>query len=186
MHRIRRHVVTVNKFLNNPLSKRKIRANRRSRKSVSRRDLNSLKRNLQKLPVATSARIFKEAGVPDIAKSTRNRILAKMADTKCLKKNPLLTTRHKNLRINWPKDYTKTDTKHALFTDEPRATLDSPDGWSRGWVIRGDQCSTRIRRQQGGGGIMLRARIVGELVVPVRVPEVLHHILTASFLKERS
>ena len=67
-----RQVVTVNKFVNDPLKKRKIRADCGSRKSVSKRDLNSLKRKLRKLPGATSARIFKEAGVPDISKSTRN------------------------------------------------------------------------------------------------------------------
>ena len=81
--RMNRHAVTVNKFLNDPLRKRKIRADRGSRKSVSKQDLNSLKRNLRnlrKLPGAT--RIFKDAGVPDIAKSTRNRIRAKMAETK--------------------------------------------------------------------------------------------------------
>ena len=151
-NRINRHVVTVNKFLNDPLKKRKICADCGSRKSVSKRDLNSLKRKLRKLPGATSARIFKEAAVLDIAKSTRNRILAKMAETKCPKKIFLLTTRHKTLHIDWAKTYMKTDMKHVLFTDESRATLDDPDGWSRGWVIRGDQCPTRIRRQQGGGG----------------------------------
>ena len=78
--RMNRHAVTVNKFLNDPLRKRKIRADRGSRKSVSKQDLNSLKRNLRKLPGAT--RIFKDAGVPDISKSTRNRIRAKMAETK--------------------------------------------------------------------------------------------------------
>lgn len=58
--RIDRHVVTVNKFLNEPSRKGKIRANRGSRKSVSKRDLNSLKRNLRKLSGAKSARIFQE------------------------------------------------------------------------------------------------------------------------------
>ena len=131
-----------------------------------------MKRKLRKLPRATSARIFKEAGVPDISKSTRNRILAKMAEIKCPKKIPLLTRRHRTLRIDWAKTYMKTDMKHVLFTDESRATLDGPDGWSRGWVIRGDQCPTRIRRQQGGGEVMLWAGIVGdELVGPFRVKE---------------
>ena len=170
--KINRHVVTVNKFVNDPLKKRKIRADCGSRKSVSKRDLNSLKRKLRKIPGATSARIFKEAGVPDISKSTRNRILAKMAETKCPKKIPLRTRRHRTLRIDWAKTYMKTDMKHVLFTDESRATLDGPDGWSRGWVIRGDQCPTRIRRQQGGGEVMLWAGIVGdELVGPFRVKE---------------
>ena len=61
----------------------KTRADFRSMKSVSMRDLSCLKRNLRKLPGATSATKFKEAGLPDIAKSTRNRILAKMAENKC-------------------------------------------------------------------------------------------------------
>ena len=39
------------------------------------------------------------------------------------------------------------------------------------WVIRGDQCPTRISRQQGGG-VMLWAGIVkDELVGPFRVQE---------------
>ena len=95
-----------------------------------------------------------------------------MAETKCSKNNPLLKTKHKTLRINWAKNYMKTAMKHVLFTNESRATLDSPDGWLRGRVIRGDQCPTRIRRQQEGGEVMLWAGIVGdELVGPVRVQE---------------
>ena len=59
-----------------------------------------------------------------------------------------------------------------LFTDESRATLDGPDGWSKGWVFHGDQCPTRMRRQQRGGGVMIWAGIVGdERFGPVRVPE---------------
>ena len=74
------------------------------------------------------------------------------------------------MRIDWAKTYMETDMKHLLFIGESRATLDAPDGWSRGWVIRGDQCPIRIRRQEGGGGIMLWAGIVGdELVGPFRV-----------------
>ena len=169
-NRINRHVVTVNKFsLNDPFKTRKIRADCGSRKSFSKRDLNSLKR---KLPGATSARIFKEAGIPDIAKSTRKRIIAKMVETKCPKKNPLLTTRHKNLAYRLGQNLLETDMKHILFADESRATLHRPEGWSKGWVIRGDQCPTRIRRQQGGGGVMLWAGIVGdELVGPFRIQE---------------
>ena len=68
-----------------------------------------------------------------------------------------------------------TDMKCVLFTDESRATLDGPDGWSKGWVFDGDQCPTRMRRQQGGGGDMIWASIVGdELFGPVRVPSNYH------------
>ena len=32
----------------------------------------------------------------------------------------------------------KQDMKYVLFTDETRAALDGPDGWSKGWVGIGD------------------------------------------------
>ena len=64
--------------------------------------------------------------------------------------------------------------KFVLLTDESRVTLDGPDGWSKEWVYNGDCCTTRIRRQQGGGGVMIWDGIIGdELVGPFRVPAVL-------------
>ena len=46
-------------------------------------------------------------------------------------------------------------------------TLDGPDGWSKGWVYNSDCCPTRMRRQQGGGGVMIWGGIIGdELVGP--------------------
>ena len=59
--KINRHVVTVNKFVNDPLKKRKIHADCGSRKSVSKRDLNSLKRKLRKLPGATRKKLVYQA-----------------------------------------------------------------------------------------------------------------------------
>ncbi|CAI9550981.1 unnamed protein product, partial [Staurois parvus] len=45
--------------------------------------------------------------------------------------------------------------KHqVLFTDECRATLDGPDGWSSGWLVDGHPVPTRLRHQQDGGGVI--------------------------------
>ena len=53
-----------------------------------------------------------------------------------------------------------------------RATLDGPDGWMRGWYCMEDPRPERIRRQQGGGGVMFWAAIIGnELVGPFRVSD---------------
>ncbi|KAI3363614.1 hypothetical protein L3Q82_001247 [Scortum barcoo] len=53
-----------------------------------------------------------------------------------------------------------------------RATLDGPDGWSSGWLVDGHHVPTRLRCQQGGGGVMFWAGIMGrELVGPFRVTE---------------
>lgn len=169
--KINRHVVTVRRYLENP-SKRKSRSDRGILKSVTKRDLNQVKRSLRKIPGATSRSVFAEAGLPDVPKTTRNRILRRMASPKSLKKRPPLTPRHKQLRLEWAKRYMKADMKNILFTDEARATLDGPDGWAKGWIFNGDKCPLRLRRQQGGGGVMIWAGIIGdELVGPARVPD---------------
>ena len=50
--------------------------------------------------------------------------------------------------------------------------MDGPDGSGKGWVWNGRERHTRFRRQQGGGGVMIWAGIIGhEFVCPVRVPE---------------
>ena len=50
--------------------------------------------------------------------------------------------------------------------------MDGPDGWSRGWVRDGVPVPNRVRRQQGGGGVMFWAGIVeNKLIGPFKVPE---------------
>ena len=50
--------------------------------------------------------------------------------------------------------------RNVLFTDESRATLDGPDGWMSGWLLNGTTPQSKIRRQQGGGGVMIWAGII--------------------------
>ena len=59
----------------------------------------------------------------------------------------------------------KSEMKFVLFTDECRATLDGVNGWSKGWVFNGDECPTRMRWQQGGGGIMIWGGIIADKLV---------------------
>ena len=66
----------------------------------------------------------------------------------------------------------KTDFQHVLFTDEARATLDGPDGWAKVWCPTGAELPHRVRRQQGGGGVMFWADIIGDtLRGPFRVSD---------------
>ena len=61
--------------------------------------------------------------------------------------------------------------KYVLFTDETRATLDGPDGWSKGWVGIAAKLHNRFRRHQGGCGAMLWVKIIeNQLIGPVMVP----------------
>ena len=58
----------------------------------------------------------------------------------------------------------------AIFADECRASLDGPDGWSKGWILHDESVPLRLWRQQGGIGVMFCSGIVGEkLVGPFRV-----------------
>ena len=75
-------------------------------------------------------------------------------------------------RVKWATDYIKCDFSTVIFTDECRAMLDGPDGFSRGWIGHGFETPFRLRRQQGGGGVMFWAGICGEtLIGPFMVEE---------------
>ena len=134
-------------------------------KAVNARDIRNIKRQVFKSPGSTSKKIFENSGLNQIPKKTRNRILGSIATVKSPQKKPPITKRHMQLRVNWARSYMKQDMKFVLFTDETRATLDGPDGWSKGWVGFGRKLHHCFRRHQGGGGIFLWAGIInGELV----------------------
>lgn len=53
-----------------------------------------------------------------------------------------------------------------------RVTLDGPDGWARGWISNRHGAPLRLRRQQGGGGLLVWGGIIkDELVGPFRVED---------------
>ena len=100
--KINRHLVTVKRFLHDPMKKRKTRSDRGILKSVTKRDLRILKRNVRKVPGTISKRIFQESGITGIPKTTRNRILqGRIAKHKASQERPPLSSRHKGLRLNW-------------------------------------------------------------------------------------
>ncbi|CAB4004306.1 Hypothetical predicted protein [Paramuricea clavata] len=127
---INHHVVTVKIFLQNP-SEREPRSDRGVLKSVTKRDMDRLRRSIREISGETNAR--KKAGLLDGTKTTRNRLLGKVAVIKNPDKRPPQTSRHKRLRMEWSMKYMKTELiKFVLLTDESRATLDGPDGWGKG------------------------------------------------------
>ena len=109
---------------------------------------------MNKKPIETIKTFFDEAGIPDIPKTTCNVYLRKLGTVKKVVASAPLTKLHHQKRLDWADKYMKQDLRKVLRTDECRATLDGPDGWARGWVLNGRQSRNRMRRQQGGGGIM--------------------------------
>ena len=54
----------------------------------------------------------------------------------------------------------KQDFIKVFWTDGCWASLDGPDGWVREWVQDGRSPGNQMRKQQGGGGVMLRAGLL--------------------------
>ncbi|CAJ0968398.1 unnamed protein product [Ranitomeya imitator] len=95
-----------------------------------------------------------------------------MAKVRKAEKRPPLNKKHKIKCQDWAKKYLKTDFSKVLWTDEMRVTLDGPDGWARGWISKGQRAPLRLRRQQGGGGVLVWPGIFkDELVGPFRVED---------------
>ena len=127
---------------------------------------------LAKNPLASSKTIFEQAGIDRACRKTRCNILNDIAKNTKPVSRPPLTKQHKEKRVKWATDYIKCHFSTVIFTDECRATLDGPEGFSRGWIGHGFETLFRLRRQQGGGGGMFWAGICGEtLIGPFMVEE---------------
>ena len=68
--------------------------------------------------------------------------------------------------------------KYVDFTDESRATLDSPDGWAKEEMMKKKKDGHNWRKE--GGGIMIWAGII-EFIVPLRVPQGIKLITSATY-----
>ena len=120
---------------------------------ISRREISSVKKTLSKNPDSTSAKILHEAGVPSRSRAGRCKILRSIGKATKPTIKPPLKQKHKLARLDWAKSCMKTNFENVLFTDESRATRDGPDGWMSGWLLNDTTPQSKIRRQQGGGGV---------------------------------
>lgn len=161
---LQRDIRTVKKHLADVNGTRKKRSDAGIRK-LNNRELRNITRVLKKMPLATSKAIFNEAGVVRNNRMTRYNILNDVAKVVKAVKTPPLSKKNIKKRVEWAEKYLKCDFSKVLFTDECRATLDGPDGFCRGWLADGSIRPRRFRRQQGGGGVMFWAGIVGETLV---------------------
>ena len=162
---------TVKKAADNILYKRK-RNKGKGFKDISDRDVRQLKRTMVNHPLLTSGQLLSMAGIDNIKRDKRCRILKQMGSIKKSNRRPPLTQTHKDKRKAWARDNMKTDFSKVVFTDESRVTLDGPDGWSKGWVLQDREAPVSKRRQQGGGSIMIWAGIYGDkLIGPYKVDD---------------
>ena len=71
----------------------------------------------------------------------------------------------KERRVEFAVKYMKQVFDKVMFTDECRATLDGPDGFSRGWVLNTLNILVGLRRQQGEGVVIFWAAILGSKLI---------------------
>ena len=141
------------------------------RRKLTRHQVSAVKHEAAKHPLLTSKQLFEKAGVSEVPRTSLCRLLQTVAKSVKLNIHPPLTSRHKTKRVEWARHYMNVNFLTVLFTDECRATLDGPDGWSRGWLVNGITRPSR-RWQQGGGSVMFWAALIGrEVVGPFRVPD---------------
>lgn len=148
---------------------RRVRSDKGVLRKVSVRQIHHIKRAAVKKPLMSSKQVFEAAGVsgeePLDAGSCRGLLV-------CIKlyfPSPMPTRRNgcSGLRHTWRHIF-----KTVLFTDECRATLEGPGGVSSGWLVDGHQVPTRLQSQQGAGGVMFWAGIMGsERIGPFSVSE---------------
>ena len=169
--RLKRDHRTIKNYVENINTARKKRSDAGKRK-VTSREMRKIKFALAKNPLASSKTIFEQSGIDRPCRKTRCNILNDIAKNTKPGSRPPLTKQHKAKRVKWATDYIKCDFSTVIFTDECRATLDGPDGFSRGWIGNGFHTPFRLRRQQGGGGVMFWAGICGDtLIGPFMVEE---------------
>ena len=125
-----------------------MRSDKGKSRNVNGRHMTLLKRELAKTPLSTSKSLFDNTNIPCNSRATRCRILQKIGNVKSASKQPPLTAHLKVARLAWAKKYMKVDFSRVMFTDECRASLDGPDGFSRGWVSTNQTAPVRLRRQQ--------------------------------------
>ena len=131
---LKRDIRTINKAIENIHFTRKKRSDI-GKSQITARDLRKIKSIMRKRPLSSSKTIFNLAGMRDIPKTTRNRVLSKVAKQAKPIKKPLLTAQHKAKCLGWCRKYMKLDFSNVIFTDESRVTLDCPDGWRKGRII---------------------------------------------------
>ena len=102
---IKRDKRTIKNFVENPLQKRKERVDKGKFRKIDKHDLRKIKKNVKNKPLKTSATIFNEVLASDTPKTTRCRILKSISDVKSPVKKPVLTQRHRELRLEWARTY---------------------------------------------------------------------------------
>lgn len=121
----------VNKLIKDPFDVH-LRADKGVARVICRRQIHKIKREANMNPYLTSSELFKGCGKDNVPKSTRCRMLKRVARSVKPGQVPFLEPFHKVHCLKWPKAYMKIDLIKKLFTNECLATLDGSVEWRLG------------------------------------------------------
>lgn len=133
------------------------------KKSKGRASVTSVREKHAILKIAsnstlTARQIASEAGVSTNVRNVQ-RILkqSKNIQRRRLQRKPPLTKKHIDNRMKFAREHLRwrKKWKRVMFSDEKRFTLDGPDSWSYYFHDLRKDPRYQIRRQMGGGGIMV-------------------------------
>ncbi|CAJ0927840.1 unnamed protein product [Ranitomeya imitator] len=175
--KLKRYHCTVKRFVAES-EHRSVRADKGIMRKVSARQIHGIKRAAAKIPLQSSKQLFEAAGASGVPRTSRCRILQRLAVVHKPNIQPPLNSVHKQKWLKWAQTYMNTNFQIVLFTDECQATLYGPDGWSSGWLVDCHHVPIRLRHQQGGGGVtfwarIMRKQLVGRFNVPEGIPLVI-------------
>ena len=93
------------------------------RQKLTRRQVSAVKRETAEHPLLTSKQLFQKAGVSEVPRTSRCRLLQTVAKSVKPNIHPPLTSRHNTKRVEWARHYMKVYFQTVLFTYEWQATL---------------------------------------------------------------
>ena len=139
---------------------------------IKKNEMTVLKMAIVRNPLTMPRKCFNESNIQVESRTSRCRTIQVLAEMKSAIKKPPLTMNYKERGVEFAVKYMKQDFNKVRFSDECRATLDGPDGFSRGWVLNKLNIPVRLRRQEGREGVMFWAAILGsKLIGPFKLPD---------------
>ena len=132
---------------------------------IKKKEMTVLKMAIARNPLTTSRKCFNESNIHVESRTSRWRIIRVLAEMKSAIKKPPLAMNHKERKVEYAVKSMEQNFDNVMFTDECRATLDGPDGFSRGWVLNKLDIAVRLRRQQVGGGVKFWAAFLGSKLI---------------------
>ena len=103
-----------------------------------------------------------------MSRTTQCHLLDEVRTLARLVTTPLLTKIHVQKCLKWAEDNMKVNfSSKILLMDKYCAIFFCSDNWCKGWVVS-SQDHQHLRSQQGGGGIMIWASIIGGIMVGLR------------------